>query len=269
MLKIKILTISTLIFNTFASYCQSDEDINFGKYIIEVLSADSLFGRGYTNDGLKKSKLFLEEEMMQLGLIPVFSNDQYTDPLVLAVNTFPKNINLKVGRKKLLTGIDFLPDANSGKYNGKLKLQSIRIKDLETETVLLEKVKAVLSGKYSGFLLDELALEPALYRQYYAIGQYLTNVAPVIILTDHKLNFSVGREQFNYPLIEINSASFKPKKKVQLSIDNQWEESFKTHNIAGKIKGKDTNRYIVLCAHYDHLGSISNEAIFNGGLAPY
>lgn len=264
MYKMKILKLTILVLFTFSCFCQSDRNISFGKHIISVLSADSLFGRGYTKDALERSKVFLENEMMQMGLLPVFANEKYTDPLTINVNTFPKSVNLKIGRKNLTAGIDFLPDANSGKFNGKLKLLSIRVADLESETVLLEKVQDVLEGKYNGFLLDEEQLEPSSYRQYYSVGQYLTNLAPVVILTDQKLNFSVGRELFNFPLLEIDRAKFNPKKKIQLSIENEWKENFKTHNLAGKVYGKDTSRYIILCAHYDHLGAIGNEVIFNG-----
>lgn len=264
MFKIKLLTAFVAIILVFGSHCQSDENIGYGKYITKVLAADSLFGRGYVHQGLEKTKSFLETEMKQLDLLPIYYNTSYTEPILLDVNTFPYNIILKNGRKTLATGIDFLPDASSGAYDGKLILQTIRIEDLENEAVLLEKVKEVLSGQYNSFLLDEKDLAPGTYRQYYAVGQYLTSVAPVVILTDSKLTYSVGRAHYDYPLIEIKRTAYNPKKNNHLSITNKWKENFETHNVAGKIKGLDTNRYIILCAHYDHLGAIGNEAIFNG-----
>ena len=63
------------------------QNISFGKKMVDTLTSPYFWGRGYTNDGMKKAADFLSNEFKSYGLEPVGKN--YLQQFSYPVNTFP------------------------------------------------------------------------------------------------------------------------------------------------------------------------------------
>ena len=104
----KQLVCAALLFSTFNSYSQ---DLGFARKIVDTLSSPIFWGRGYTNDGMKKAGLFLAEQFRSFGLVPLASN--YQQPFTYPVNTFPGKMELSIDGKMMVPGKDFIVSPES------------------------------------------------------------------------------------------------------------------------------------------------------------
>ena len=120
---------------SLAGYTQTI-DSAFIKTTANILSANEMFGRGYTNNGMKQAGNYIAQAMETLGL--KVTKQSYNHP----VNTFPEHISLTVNGLNLIPGKDFLVSAesNSANVSGTLKtIDSVTFGD-ESTHVSFEKV---------------------------------------------------------------------------------------------------------------------------------
>ena len=98
------------------------QDISYNRKIVDTLTSPYFWGRGYTNDGMKKAADFLSVEFKNSGLLPLDKKD-FLQPFSFSVNAFPGKMEVEVNGKKLIPGVDFIVGANShtGKGTGKLE----------------------------------------------------------------------------------------------------------------------------------------------------
>jgi aminopeptidase YwaD len=96
----------------------SAQDIAFGRKMVDTLTSPYFWGRGYTNDGMKKAADFLANEFKTYGLEPMTKN--YLQPFSYPVNTFPGKMELSVNGKELVPGVDFIvsPETKAVKASG-------------------------------------------------------------------------------------------------------------------------------------------------------
>ena len=132
----KQLVCAALLFSTFNSYSQ---DLGFARKIVDTLSSPIFWGRGYTNDGMKKAGLFLAEQFRSFGLEPLASN--YQQPFTYPVNTFPGKMELSINGKMMVPGKDFIvsPESRGVKANGRLE-QADSIQYINRENKVIIKV---------------------------------------------------------------------------------------------------------------------------------
>ena len=67
----------------FSLYNLQAQDISYNRKIVDTLTSPTFWGRGYTNDGMKKAAVFLANEFKKLGLKPLDKKDT-----TVAVNIF-------------------------------------------------------------------------------------------------------------------------------------------------------------------------------------
>jgi len=65
MKRLFILLMSLYFFNASA------QDISFARKIVDTLTSPYFWGRGYTNDGMKKAADFIADQFKQYGLQPL------------------------------------------------------------------------------------------------------------------------------------------------------------------------------------------------------
>ena len=91
----------------------------------------------------------------------------------------------------------------------------------------------------------------------------LAKIAPVILLTNDKLTWSQSSFEINFPIIVVKKSLFDANiKTLDINIENDFKKSLSTQNIIGFLKGRKS-KYIVISAHYDHLGMMGS-AVFPG-----
>jgi hypothetical protein len=82
----------------------------------------------------------------------------------------------------------------------------------------------------------------------------------VIIYTKEKLTWDNSTTLNVRPVIIINKElDLNGLNSVELKIDNKFIDKYETQNIVGYIKGSlKPDSFIVVTAHYDHLGKMGN-----------
>lgn len=98
------------------------QDISFNREIVDTLASPYFWGRGYTNDGMKKAAIFLATEFKTLGVQPLNGKDYFQD-FSYPANTFPGKMEVEINGQSLVPGVDFIvgPESRGAKGKGKLE----------------------------------------------------------------------------------------------------------------------------------------------------
>jgi aminopeptidase YwaD len=141
------------------------QDISFGRKMVDTLTSSYFWGRGYTNDGMKKAADFLANEFKTYGLEPMAKN--YLQPFSYPVNTFPDKMEVSINGKDLVPGKDFIvsPETRGVKATGDLDvldtIQYINRKEMvviKMQDKLTWEISPEVAG-YSLILVDKKALD--------------------------------------------------------------------------------------------------------------
>ena len=80
-----------------------------------------------------------------------------------------------------------------------------------------------------------------------------------------KLTWSVAKEQLGYTLFQIEGYSLPPTFDYDCLAEAKWQKRFDANNVIGLVRGTQYHdSTIVVCAHYDHLGTMGELTVFNG-----
>lgn len=91
------------------------------------------------------------------------------------------------------------------------------------------------------------------------------NLRVVIEIVD-KLTWSVATVQDDYTGFQVlHSSLSQPLTHYQANLDAKLVKNFKSENLVGMVKGAQRpDSFLVITAHYDHLGKLGKEAMFRG-----
>ena len=137
----------------FLGYNSYSQDLAFAKRIVDTLTSPVFWGRGYTNDGMKKAADFLESEFKSYGLEPL-DGKSFFQHFSYPVNTFPGELKVTLNGKELVPGKDFIvaPETKGIKAEG-----SLTQKDSVTFLNMEEKFIVHLDDKLTMDLAPEVA----------------------------------------------------------------------------------------------------------------
>ncbi len=244
------------------------QQTKYALQIIDTLSSEYFSGRGYVNNGMGKAANYLSEEFKKHGLLS-FSTD-YFQGFDLPVNTFPENMQLIINGEELIAGIDFVIDPASPGSKGDFRVTKVRAKELLNQSVL-KKLLSKSSGKY--IVIDKRGLEIDKTEQdklnqiiqYLKYNQELT-VAGVIELVDHKLSWYPSTQLGPRPVFVVNAPiDLKKINTIGVDVNNKFIQDYSCSNVIGYFKGSSQpDSFIVITAHYDHLGMMGNRVMFPG-----
>lgn len=227
------------------------------RRVTEVLCSDSLYGRGYVNDGVNKAADFLADEFKKAGLKPYFKKSSYFQSFTLDVNTFPGIIEVKAGSETLKPGVDYLVDESSGAFDGELNLVELDTTILSQLDLLNAFVEKVRTGKNNGFYIDLTGMSAK--DAYLTVRQFnsLAILGAVVYSTDQKFTWSVGRTQLKYPVLHIKSGKVDSETPLSVRIEANFIKNFESRNVVGYLPAKKKKaETVVFTAHYDHLGGM-------------
>ena len=243
------MKVLTLLFyfclNSLVGFCQ---DTVFARKIVNELCSKKYAGRGYVNKGVNKAALFISSEYKKIGLQPL-PNQSFFQDFNFPVNTFPYRLNASLNSQKLLPGIDYLVNesSGSGKGNCTILLTNNSFSSLPTDAIFIVDEK-----KYPN--PDSI------------IDANIQNKA-VVVLTDKKFTWSVASNAYPFPLVYVKRSLFsvnEASKKFAIDIKQKLIDKYACSNVIGAINGTVADTFIVLTAHYDHLGKMGKGAIFPG-----
>lgn len=232
------------------------------KQTISVLCSPAYGGRGYVDEGATKAANFIAAEFQKMGLQPF--HKKYLQPFSLPVQTFPGACTFVLGKDTLQPGIDYLVDPSSA---GVLP-QEFQLVYCNTAT-LYRSINAfkpcpkdrILVVQTSGFGGDTNKIMLARLQE-------LKQFAATIELSDKKLTWSVSQTASPYPAFQVLTSSFVTRpQRAFIHLESVFIPKFTSSNVIGYLPAAQKAKkkpYIVLTAHYDHLGKMGRDTYFPG-----
>ena len=266
-IRFRCIVLVCLLFCTFIEVqAQVDRD---SRLIVDTLSSTFFAGRGYVDDGVIKAAEFIRNDFDAIKLSK-FGND-YFQYFRVSVNTFPGELNLKVNGKNLEPGKDFLIDPSCPSFNGELETFTIRIDKLYNDKIFESALKKS-KGKF--LVIDQRNYKPNKSDKDKIISNRLTYLkydkkaenAGTIIITSEKLSWYPSAVQTKKPVVIINAPlQLNKLKTMSLDVEANWDKGYETSNVIGLVKGTEyPDSFLVVIAHFDHLGKMGKEIYFPG-----
>ncbi len=214
-----------LIFVLFLSCKLIGQDTVYARQIIDKLTSEQCFGRGYVNNGLQNAETLIINELKNYKCTPLF-NTVFTQSFFHSVNTFPANCNVKLNGQALTAGVDYILNPSSNAINGKFNLIK---KDSVTYTNNNLKQNLIISLK------NKLT---------FSVSNSVSTFCEI----------QLDKNKFK----EVPT-------KIKVDIENKLISKFESKNIGCYINGtSNTDSVIVFSAHYDHLGGLGKTTYFPG-----
>lgn len=272
MFNLKLVFFLGVFHSTFFVVNGQDFNRRYFKTILDSLTSDYFSGRGYVDDGMNKSALYLQKEFKRHQLKSFSSN--YEQKFSYPINII-QNAELKINGKELRYGVDFIvkPNAHSvsdndlgfSNFDTSAYIESFQSKNKTRDFVIKDHQQHL--GK--NIILPPLKTSVDSIQNYYK--QWSTiyereqqNNRAIFRFTNDKLTSSLSQRQSNISEFIISDRYYSDQLKINsFSIASKFEEHFETKNLIGYIDGKNNDSTIVITAHYDHLGKVGN-TIFPG-----
>jgi hypothetical protein len=252
-----ILITKLLLFSTAFA-----QNLDYTKSVVATLCSDEFAGRGYVENGAQKAAIFIAEAYKKAGLQSFTPN--YIQDFGYPAVAFPFDLLVQVDGNALEAGVDYIVGSGCPKLSGIFDLVYADSVTLDNPTIFSKFEKS--SFYKSMIVLDELKnkklkhperLEKILKNGY--------NCRGLIFANQKKLTWSVSTEWDKAPTLYVLGDKIKSTHK-RIKIDIQPElRAHQAENIIGFIKGSHyPDSFIVISAHYDHLGKLGKNAYFRG-----
>lgn len=257
-MKNSILILLVLYFN-----CSFSQDKTYARLVVDTLTSDNYAGRGYVNDGHNKAANFIAKEFERFGL-ERFDSD-FKQEYQIDVNTFGGHADVLIDDNPLIVGVDFLVDPSCPSIKGTYDLLWLNHEILGNPKKMAEFMSIDLSQKFLIVDIEKTEDNAQLDFMKGMINNPL-KAKGIILVQSEKLTWAISGKQKNYPLIHIHRTQIKlTNKKINIDIEAQLKKKVITQNVIGYLTGSlYPDSFLVLSAHYDHLGMLGPDAIFYG-----
>lgn len=239
-----------------------DGALDKARSYISTLASPAMFGRGYVNGGDSLAADWIAERFEALGLQPL--EGRRFQPFSFPVNTFPDSVKVEVDGRRLRPGIDFVVDPASGPDSGTFHLVHLVPEDLHTPERRAMTIGAVMG---SAVVLD---LPPSKHKDtlamYRAWEHELVRFVPVFRHAQGKLTWSVADAPTRHALIEVLPGIIPDTaSEVMIAVAPKAVPRHHARNVLGMVKARGRSKdWVVVTAHYDHLGMMGPDALFAG-----
>jgi aminopeptidase YwaD len=238
------------------------QNLSYARQVVNMLCSDEMAGRGYVKDGSKKAADFIATEFQKAGLLSFGSSyfQSYGFPVVV----FPNEPVFKVGDDELVPGIDFIASPGCRALSGVFETIFIDSVTIDNNTLFSQFEKSAfykslicISPIRDNKVKHPERLEKVLTNQYKSRG--------LVFIDQKKLTWGVATEWDEFPKFYVTEDKIKryhQRLKIDISPDLRQHQ---TQNIIGYMKGKvSPDSFVVVSAHYDHLGMFGKNAVFRG-----
>lgn len=249
----KLILFSLIFLSEFHSLAQ---DTAYARRVINKLCAKELAGRGYVADGDKLAAQYIAKEFEGLKVSKLAAD--YFQPFSFPVNTFPSKMEVKINKKILVPGKDFIVNQSSASAKGKFSAKILKNYNSIINLANPHKTCFVIY-KDSISNDDFLKLQSDLRANEIKKGAF-------IFVEPKKLTWSVATNTYSVPVITLmQSVAPLEGETVCLNIKAAYNPKHKTQNVIGIINSPvKTDTTIVFTAHYDHLGMMGKNTCFPG-----
>lgn len=237
------------------------QDMPRVRQTIATLTSPRLHGRGYVQQGERRAAEYLRQRFRALHLQPLAPN--YSQAFTFDINTFPGRLSLRVGRQKLAPGADFIAAPGSGA--GQLRGQPIQLDSLifTNEAAGQRFLETSLQGRI--LVLHQRDAE-RLRTLPDVFARHVASAAARIELVPGKLTASLASQQAGQVQLQVLASRWPASPgPVQLAIDARLQPAYPAQNVVGMVRGTvQPDSFIVVTAHYDHLGRMGKRTFFPG-----
>ena len=231
------------------------QDINYARFVVDTLSKPGMHGRGYIYGGDSIAADFIRKEFVKAGLRKIRTD--FFQPFEIPMNTFPDTIEVIIDGKRLIPGKDYVVLNTSPAVNDTYKLLWFK---KDTAGVLQPLQNFGMIDISDKVLVTDL-------NQYEFVDSNF-QAAGIVFLRENKVwwHVSKGYEVKDYLSMQILSPSIPYlADSLKIKVNNHFFEKYKTRNVVGYIPGiKDSSHFMVIGAHYDHLGRMGKNVYFPG-----
>ncbi|MCB9240816.1 MAG: M28 family peptidase [Flavobacteriales bacterium] len=238
---------------------QVAQNVDYAQGIIDTLTSDYFYGRGYVQSGDEKAARFISDEFQKLGVKDL--NGERFHEFSFPVNTFPGDMQVEVDGKMLRTGIDYVVDPSSAGIHQK----NIKIKHLSEYVLLDDKLFAkAMKRNHRAYavMVDTVSSDSTAKARRKEFINGFKGHCLIQIETD--LTWSVARHQSDQVIIKLKPG-WEAASTVSLQIDAEFQKNHVASNVLGFIPGTaHPDSFIVLTGHYDHLGGMGNATYIPG-----
>ena len=231
---------------------------------IAKLTSHEMHGRGYVKNGRDSAGIYILERFKEMKLKPVAANGAYAQGFAFPVNTFPGAMRLKMGKKEMTPGEDFIIDAGSPSYKAEdLKINRVDLARVHDTAEWAAVVRAFVPDhayylrNVPTLCKDVLEIRPGEFSALLPKGCF--------IIPQEKLTWTVSRDTIPATVFYVKEDAL-PKKYKKLSADDSAAYLPHAHseNIMACVPGAVKDTFIVFTAHYDHLGMMGDSTVFPG-----
>ncbi|MCS6823832.1 MAG: M28 family peptidase [Cytophagaceae bacterium] len=220
-----------------------------------------MHGRSAYGDGEQKAARYIAGRFEEYGLKKI--NNDWFQKFSFSINTFPGQVFFEVSEKKLKAGYDFIVHAESPSANIKSRivfLDTLIFSSPQVQQKFLKKKTSSVCVAYNASDAKKIEKlpEPLIAKIY--------SSKAIIEIQNKKLTMSVGRDQQDIPVIEVLKDKLPSNtKKAKINIEAKFLKDYTSQNVIGYIEGSAVkDSFILISAHYDHLGHMGSEVYFPG-----
>ncbi|MEO8733444.1 MAG: M28 family peptidase [Flavobacteriales bacterium] len=229
---------------------------------VDTLAGPAMHGRGYVLSGDRIAGDWMAKQFDRIGLERL--NGQRFEAFSFPVNTFPDSVKVMVDGKVLKPGVDFIVDPASGPSDGTFDLVHVNLADL-TDPVKRSRTMGAIAGHAVLLRFPETHNVDSL-QLFDELQAQLSRYAPVIRQGGEKLTWSVAGEHAGHAIIEVKAGTIPDTAHtVTLHVADVFVPKHNARNVLGVVKAKGSSKdWVVVTAHYDHLGMMGPDALFPG-----
>lgn len=245
----------------FASGYIIAQDFDYSKKVISELSSEKYHGRGYYEQGDLKAAKYIASEYQNHELKSF--GPTYFQEFNFPVNTYQGDMEIKFDGKAIEAGKDFMLREYSKGVTGEFTIYHIDTVNFDEEKYLKEI--AALDTVNTAICVDFgfIRRHKSFYRKVFH------SPMPVLIFkwTDPlKMYKAYSAKEVNRCIVWADSESVPvDAKTISLNINNHFIDDYITQNVIGYKPAKNPNaKWIVMTAHYDHLGMFGRDIFFPG-----
>ncbi len=242
------------------------QNIQKARHIMDTLSSPSMFGRGYVNNGIGIAAGFIKSEMGNIGLNSF--EPGYMQDFEVNVKTYPSIVDLKINGKSLIPGSEFsivsgsptvkrsydVVAIDSSLFKSARRFKKFKKKDLSNTLVMYNPSE--MKGK-------------ARKAAHTMLMNNSVNCAGFIHINDNSsIAWSVYamEEVIPFPIIVVLSSALPEKPSIaEVNVELKAINDYEVSNVIGYIPGSSQpDSFVVVTAHYDHLGMMGSKTYFPG-----
>ncbi len=248
---------------------RSQDNLNFdifkyGRTVVDTLASSFFKGRGYIKEGDNLAAYYVASEFYKLGLKKFVGAKNYYQNFNFPVNVFPRDVFVAIDDQYLICGRDFVPDAGCPDVKGTWNIIWLDSATVANDAAYKEFARRDFSTYF--IVVDDKGVTDPDQKKIFKNMALNPFGAKGLIYVRSKITWSVATEVAPFPIIEIVQGNIsKTSQQMRIVVDSKFIDDYPCRNVIGYVEGKEKpDSFIVISAHYDHLGKIGRTVYFPG-----